>query len=1074
MNDFSYRCAAFLACCWGLMLGPAVNVCADESACAVVKMQIDQELTLTRQAFEGRMTIANGLPNALDEFTVTLVFYDDDGDVVDTLNTDDISKGNVSDEQIDNAYFVHRLYDAGDLQWNSSDSVYQQDTLSTGTTTFVFLMIPAPRAAVVAENSSDDESEGREYEVGAIITYKNLQQLETIEVVPDTIRVKPMPELGLDYFLPYYVYGDDPMTTVVEPLTPFSLGLRIRNVGAGDVYDLQVESGQPKIIENTLGLAIDFKILGTEVNGISQGGSLLADFGNIESGETGLARWTMTSSLSGEFTLLDVSVSHSDELGGEVTSLIDNEEVNTYTLLGEVLLGAVVQDEGENIAEDNVIDFLALAGQDGDPSSVIRSALGPDDAVYVYPSNAHEGLPVLHLDSESDPSGFITSGDLVISVRASVEDCNRVYIRTPDPHRGGLVVSKVVRNDGKVLPDTNAWLTKVSDDGNKAYYLHIFDSGVPEGSEYIVSFSSASEGNQHPEIDTLGDVIVLAGDNVSIGVRASDPDSDVLILSHGLLPYGATFSTSVVPDEDGKYSGTMTWTPTSDYAGRSYDIEFLASDGRLTARETLALHVVDAPSLLDAWSEHYGITDLGIDSDGDGFSNLLEYALGGDPTIPDLRNQPALSIVSDAGAEYLALGFMKRLGTTDPNLSYTLVAADNLQTPIANWAVGYAALPSESAASVPSGFERVLWRDVSAVDNLTSLSRRFVALKVSAVVDDTTLEAFSPVQGLVVVELPGQTESYVSLPFQREPAAMYAVAEIVDSGASAGVRIDSASMASASYAPYAEGGPYYLEMITGNAVGSRWSISGNSENQVYVEAGDGAALGSLGIMTGDIFQIRPDYTVEDVFASLLDPVSEDQWSSLILQGDALLFYADAWMEVNAPPEKAIQIVDHGTSDWLLRGDAGMEDRSRLALEWGAPFVVRREGTEGRALYLLGMVPTADWKQTIPASSGTGELLIGYGWAESQTLGDSGLSDVFAAASSANETSDQLLDYNNRRKGFYLPPETLLTPTATGWVFAGSGADAGDRGLQPGKAWRIRRRSPAEETVWAPPDPNQAQ
>ena len=170
-----------------------------------------------------------------------------------------------------------------------------------------------------------------------------------MEVSPDYIFVKPMPEISLDYFLPIDVYGDDPHTVEIDPIIPYSLGVQVSNNGFGTAWDLKIESAQPEIVENELGLLIGFKIEGSEVNGEPATPSLLVDFGDIAPNSKGTARWLMTTSLSGKFIDFEAEFTHADELGGELTSLIS--AVNTHTLVGDVVVDLP--------GRDLIRDFLA-------------------------------------------------------------------------------------------------------------------------------------------------------------------------------------------------------------------------------------------------------------------------------------------------------------------------------------------------------------------------------------------------------------------------------------------------------------------------------------------------------------------------------------------------------------------------------------------------------------------------------------------------------------------------------------------------------------------------------------------
>src|SRR3989338_9964516 len=66
-----------------LLLLPFSSFAAAESLCARVKIEIRQELTLERQAFDAHMTINNGLTNiALENVGVDVKFADKDGNLV--------------------------------------------------------------------------------------------------------------------------------------------------------------------------------------------------------------------------------------------------------------------------------------------------------------------------------------------------------------------------------------------------------------------------------------------------------------------------------------------------------------------------------------------------------------------------------------------------------------------------------------------------------------------------------------------------------------------------------------------------------------------------------------------------------------------------------------------------------------------------------------------------------------------------------------------------------------------------------------------------------------------------------
>lgn len=194
-----------------LALAQVESAVAEETVCAQVKIEIKQELTLERQAFDAHMRIVNGLDTiALKDVTVNVTFTDDAGAPVRAS----------SDPNASDAKFFIRLDTMEGI-----DSV-AGGTIAPGATADVhWLIIPAPGAA-------DGVPSGKLYFVGATLDYTFGGEHQRVEVVPDGIYVKPLPQLTLDYFLPRDIYADDAFTPEIEPPEPFTLGVRVQNNGA--------------------------------------------------------------------------------------------------------------------------------------------------------------------------------------------------------------------------------------------------------------------------------------------------------------------------------------------------------------------------------------------------------------------------------------------------------------------------------------------------------------------------------------------------------------------------------------------------------------------------------------------------------------------------------------------------------------------------------------------------------------------------------------------------------------------------------------------------------------------------
>ena len=214
---FESRLVLYFIILMGLVvLNPPTSLAVD-SVCARVKIEIKQELTLERQAFDAHMRVHNGLSHiTLENVRVDVYFTDSEGNSVlasaDPKNTD--------------ALFFIRLDDLENI-----DDVEGNGTVSPSTTADIhWLIIPSP-------GSSNGIETGTLYYVGAKLAYNISGEEKVTEVTPDYIFVKPMPEIALDYFLPVDVYGDDAFTPEIEPVVPFSLGLRVKNTGHGVAED---------------------------------------------------------------------------------------------------------------------------------------------------------------------------------------------------------------------------------------------------------------------------------------------------------------------------------------------------------------------------------------------------------------------------------------------------------------------------------------------------------------------------------------------------------------------------------------------------------------------------------------------------------------------------------------------------------------------------------------------------------------------------------------------------------------------------------------------------------------------
>ena len=596
-----------VALCICLVLSlTSLSLRAEEALCAEVKIEILQELTMERQGFEALMRITNSLDTfSLENVSVKVSFKDVDGNpVVATSNT-----------AASNAAFFIRKDDSQDvsgLQEGDNGYLHSGSIAPKKVGELRWLIIPTANAA-------GQTKDGKLFFVGAELKYSYGGKEEVVDVAADSIVVKPQPALTLDYFLTKEIVGDNGFTPEVEAAEPYTLGVRISNNGFGFAKSVKIESAQPRIVENKLGLAVNFKILGSYLEDQPSTPSLLINFGNIEPKGVTTGRWIMESNLAGEFKAFNASFTHADELGGELTSLL--QAANENYLVRDVLMDLP--------GRDSLRDFLAYS---------------VTEELYLF---------------ESESTGLNEAGctnckkvTQVNNAVISAEDSSRslfdfepvgglTYASGTDPFDGSKVLAKVVRENGSIVHPQNAWLSKkrAEDKINFEYFVNIFDNNS-SGSYTLYWGGNVVDIPQPPVIQFMPDVITFEGGNVGFLVNATDPNNTLPTITPVRLPAGASFNPSTVNQ------GVFNWTPSIGQAG-VYAVSFTATDGQLTTERSVNIIVhpandTDGDGLDDDWErDKFGNLDKDgtEDTDGDGRTDLQEFEDGTDPTL--IEGMPA-------------------------------------------------------------------------------------------------------------------------------------------------------------------------------------------------------------------------------------------------------------------------------------------------------------------------------------------------------------------------------------------------------------------------------------------------
>lgn len=637
---------------------PVSSYAADDSVCARVKIEIQQELTLERQAFDAHMRINNGLSHiTLEHVDIDVNFADEAGNSI--LATSDPNNTTASFFiRVDTLDNISNITGSGTVSPSTSADIH-------------WLIIPAPGAAKGVPS-------GTLYYVGATLRYTIGGEEHVTEVTPDYIFVKPMPLLTLDYFLPVDVYGDDAFTSEVEPPVPFSLGVRVSNNGSGTARALKIDSAQPKITENELGAIIGFNIEGCKVNGGEVTPSLMVDLGDVSGSSAKVASWIMTCSLSGRFVEFTADFSHSDELGGELTSLM--EAANTHFLVHEVL--------ADSAGKDVIPDFLA---KDGD----------------IYRLYESQKIDTVVTDQSSSSSITASGGNYALS---TPQTAGYMYVKLPDPMAGSSDLGEITRSDGKAMKAENVWLSKTRGENHAwNYFINMFDTNST--GSYTVRFVEAANQPHPPVLQFIPDRTVQEGQQLSFIVEASDEDGTTPALSTSSLPARANFT------DQGDGTGIFNWTPEAGQAG-TYPITFIASDGTLQDTKKATIRVTpagdtDGDGIPDDWErQHFGNLDRNGtgDYDGDGISDLDEYLRGSDPLTPN--QAPTIPVIQSPGnaSEITTLqASLSVEASTDPDndpVKYTFeLYADQGMTSLVGRAEGIDA----TSWTVPSALSDNTW-----------------------------------------------------------------------------------------------------------------------------------------------------------------------------------------------------------------------------------------------------------------------------------------------------------------------------------------------------------------------------
>ena len=410
----------------------------EAGVCAIIRIRIEQELAVTREAFLAKLEIENQENSPIEQIELEIMISD-----------------SVTGDEATHLFSIGNGMLSGSL--NIIDNTWSLASEMSGAAEW--LIIPYSEAALVSS---------RAYNVGGMLFYildgKNI----TIPLLPTLITIIPDPALLVHYFWEKNVIGDDPFTDEIEPSVPFTLGVAVRNAGYGTASSLQITSGQPEIIENSKGLLVNFMIIGANIGSESITPSLTVTFGDVGPNMTKVARWFITSRVQGEFKNYSATFENINPLGDPKLSILDELEIH------ELIRNIMIYDSDE---EDGILDFLVNERKD---FLEYPDALYSSKTLQRYNVSAGTVLSV-HACTQS---ACTSSGTASIEVRTSSNSTGWVYYRYTDTqgilNQTASSVNGTKREGDNLyivfMPPENSWISKdQTDSGMDTWYLHIVD-----------------------------------------------------------------------------------------------------------------------------------------------------------------------------------------------------------------------------------------------------------------------------------------------------------------------------------------------------------------------------------------------------------------------------------------------------------------------------------------------------------------------------------------------------------------------------------------------------------------------
>lgn len=374
-------------------------------------------------------------------------------------------------------------------------------------------------------------------------------------------------------------------------------------------------------------------------------------------------------------------------------------------------------------------------------------------------------------------------------------------------------------------------------------------------------------------------------------------------------------------------NGVITWTPT---LGQSPSTNLITTVVTSTVDSAAGTSTISSTNSFQVIiTTPYDGLDLSVDTDGDGLTNLVEYAVGSNPNdSADATSRIIIWITQDNGNHYLAMKFARRTNAGALGLQYlSEVTADKIQ-----WASDNSNVLTLRVEPLDSDFDWVTIRDQTPI---TPSMARFIRLHIIS----TSLESFSPIWIGSDTLIEGTTAAASRATFFSQRMVL----PVLYAGTVSGLQNTALSDTNASWASsqFGNGGiPAYAEFENGSMV----DIASSTANKSLSMADNLSGVASVGA----VYRIRGHFTIASLFGTN---------NETGLQSGGNTVQADNIMVLTPQTQQTITIFyyDDGVNHGWLTADYTPADNLVVYPEQG--LLVRRVAAGNRDLYLCGPIKT---------------------------------------------------------------------------------------------------------------------